>query len=432
MNVRIPSLGLAALVALLPAFASALPGTFHIDALYSNADGSVQYVEIRDHGASDCDASENLWSGQQMRFRSAAGTWTTYTFAANLPTCATSGKRILIGSTGFAALGVVTPDYVMPNGSLSTTSGAVNFADVAFLEYSSLPLDGVSELGETGATVPAVATNLAGASHAFTTAPTGAATNYEGMWWASPAESESGWGINFAHQGDTIFATWFTFGSDGDPTWFVVGAERTAPGVYSGTPYTVAGSPYNVAWDPAKLGGSAVGSVTLTFTDADHAQFAFTINGQARVKAITREVFAQPQPICTWNSGSSLESATNYQDMWWAAGGTESGWGINFAHQGDIIFATWFTFGLDGKPTWFVVGANKTAPGVYTGTPYTVRGSPYSAVWDPSKLQGDPVGSATLTFADGAHAVFAFTINGHSGSKNLEREIFAPPGTRCQ
>ncbi|TMG87516.1 MAG: hypothetical protein E6H78_01000, partial [Betaproteobacteria bacterium] len=35
--------------------------------------------------------------------------------------------------------------------------------------------------------------------------------NYEGLWWKSPAESESGWGINFAHQGDTIFATWFTY-----------------------------------------------------------------------------------------------------------------------------------------------------------------------------------------------------------------------------
>src|SRR6185312_17220634 len=31
-----------------------------------------------------------------------------------------------------------------------------------------------------------------------------AAPNYQGLWWASPAGSESGWGINFAHQGDII------------------------------------------------------------------------------------------------------------------------------------------------------------------------------------------------------------------------------------
>ena len=31
--------------------------------------------------------------------------------------------------------------------------------------------------------------------------------NYTGLWWASPAGSESGWGISLAHQGDVIFAT---------------------------------------------------------------------------------------------------------------------------------------------------------------------------------------------------------------------------------
>ena len=35
-------------------------------------------------------------------------------------------------------------------------------------------------------------------------------TNFGGLWWNSPAGSESGWGINFAHQGDQIFASWFT------------------------------------------------------------------------------------------------------------------------------------------------------------------------------------------------------------------------------
>ena len=37
-----------------------------------------------------------------------------------------------------------------------------------------------------------------------------ASLNFQGLWWNAPAGSESGWGINFAHQGDVIFATWFT------------------------------------------------------------------------------------------------------------------------------------------------------------------------------------------------------------------------------
>ena len=42
-----------------------------------------------------------------------------------------------------------------------------------------------------------------------------AVPNYQGLWYNAPAESESGWGINLAHQGDVIFATWFTYDAAG-------------------------------------------------------------------------------------------------------------------------------------------------------------------------------------------------------------------------
>ncbi|HET7260338.1 MAG TPA: S8 family peptidase, partial [Casimicrobiaceae bacterium] len=43
--------------------------------------------------------------------------------------------------------------------------------------------------------------------------------NYQGLWWASPAGSESGWGLNVAHQGNVIFATWFTYDASGKALW---------------------------------------------------------------------------------------------------------------------------------------------------------------------------------------------------------------------
>ncbi|HEX7327114.1 MAG TPA: S8 family peptidase, partial [Casimicrobiaceae bacterium] len=43
--------------------------------------------------------------------------------------------------------------------------------------------------------------------------------NYQGLWWASPATSESGWGLNVAHQGNLIFATWFTYDTSGKALW---------------------------------------------------------------------------------------------------------------------------------------------------------------------------------------------------------------------
>ena len=51
-------------------------------------------------------------------------------------------------------------------------------------------------------------------------------SNYEGLWW-NPAES--GWGINFAHQGDQIFATWYTYDTAGRAWWLSMLAARTSP-----------------------------------------------------------------------------------------------------------------------------------------------------------------------------------------------------------
>ena len=62
---------------------------------------------------------------------------------------------------------------------------------------------------------------------------------YEGLWWNSPAGSEAGWGINLAQQGDTIFASWFTYDLTGKAWWLVMSANKTAPGMYAGTLFQV-------------------------------------------------------------------------------------------------------------------------------------------------------------------------------------------------
>ena len=46
--------------------------------------------------------------------------------------------------------------------------------------------------------------------------------SYGGLWWKSPAASESGWGLNITHQGDILFATWFTYDRDGNGMWLVI------------------------------------------------------------------------------------------------------------------------------------------------------------------------------------------------------------------
>ncbi len=261
--------------------------------------------------------------------------------------------------------------------------------------------------------------------------------NYQGLWWNSPPESESGWGLSIAHQGGTIFATWFTYDLTGKAWWLSMTAlvsDSRTPNVYKGTLFQTTGPAFSsVPFTPSLVRSFAVGTGTLTFTDADNGTFTYTVNGVLQTKNITREVFG-PLPTCTFGILSDLTQAYNYQDLWWAApAGAESGWGINFAHQGDIIFATWFTYDVDRSPMWLVVTAPKTAPGVYSGTLYRTAGPPFNAVpFDPAEIVGSEVGTATLTFADGNNASFAYTVNGVSQTKQITREVFQSPGTVCQ
>ena len=226
--------------------------------------------------------------------------------------------------------------------------------------------------------------------------------NYQGLWWASPAGSESGWGINLAHQSDVIFATWFTYDATGNAWWLSMTAPRTATGAYSGTLYATTGPPFSATpFDPAQVLATDVGTAMLTFADLNNGTFAYTVNGVSQTKAITRQVFG-PLPACAAATGN-ITAATNYQDIWWAAPpGSESGWGINFSHQGDTMFATWFTYASDRTPLWLSVTAPKSASGTYTGTLYRTSGPPFDASpFDPSRVSSMPVGSATFTFSDG-------------------------------
>ena len=407
--------------------------TYQIDEIFSNADGTVQYVVLHEAAGAN---GQNFLAGHTLTSTS-GGVTQTYVFPSDLPggtqgfyggmEAPTAFTRVLIASQGFAALGIVTPDYVVPNGFLPLANGTVNYALVDQVSYASLPTDGVTAIKRTGAMVQNVATNYAGASAAVSAV----VANYEGLWWNAPANSESGWGINFEHQGDIIFATWFTYDATGKGWWLTMTAPKTGPNTYSGALYQTKGPPFSaVPFNPLQVTPTQVGNGTLTFSDASNGTFAYTVNGIAQMKAIARQVFG-PLPTCT-SGVANLAATGNYQGLWWAApGGSESGWGINFAHEGDIIFATWFTYDVDGTPMWLVVTAPKTAPGTYAGTLYRTTGPPFNSVpFNPASVTPTAVGSATLTFTDGNTGTFAYTVNGVPQAKAITRQVFGS-GTTC-
>jgi hypothetical protein len=140
--------------------ASASFHTFVIESIYSNADGTVQYVVLRESSGTP---AKNLWAGQTFT-STRAGVTKTFTFPSNLPSSQTSNKRVLITTQGFASLGLIAPDYVVPNEFLATDGGTLNYAGVDQVTYAPLPTDGVNAITRTGTATPNVATNFAGAA----------------------------------------------------------------------------------------------------------------------------------------------------------------------------------------------------------------------------------------------------------------------------
>jgi hypothetical protein len=401
---------------------------FQIEQMYSNADATVQFVVL--HEAS-FEQGQQFLSGHALR--SVGTTTNTFVFPNNLPNGGTANKRVLIATQGFAALGLVTPDFVVPNGFLNTKAATLDYAGVDAVLYTALPTDGVNAVNRALNVIPNVATNFAGQSASVTSAGPPIAANYEGLWWNAPAGSESGWGMNLTHQADIIFATWFTYDATGKAWWLSMTAIKTAAASYGGTIYQTSGPAFNaVPFDPKKVTALPVGTGALTFNGADNGTFAYTVNSVPQSKSITREIFAT-LPTCAFGTPADAVKAVNYQDLWWnAPAGSESGWGINLTHQADIIFGTWFTYGTDGKAMWLSVTAAKTAAGTYSGTLYRTTGPAFSAIpFDPSKVTATPVGSATFSFTDGANGSFAYTVDGVTQTKSITREVFATPSTVC-
>jgi hypothetical protein len=426
---KIKSLG-RALVAVL-CFAAQAAGasaasSWAMTEIYSNADGSVQFLEF--YTVEDIAA---FLTGDSMTSATPGGT-NTYTFPSDLGPGFAQGKRMLVGTEGFAALGVVAPDFVVPNGFFSADGGTVIMGDYDRWDYPPLPVDGLLSLYRGGAIITNTPTNYAGATGTVKLAPT---LNFQALWWAAPAGIESGWGVNITHQGDTLFATWFTYDLDGSAMWLVASdTRRTSGNTFAGPLYRTTGPVFSSAvFDPAKVALTQVGNVTFAFNDTGAGTFSYSVNGISQSKAITRQVYDAEVSSCT--AGGTVDGTPNYQDLWWRApAGSESGWGVNITHQGDILFATWFTYDASGKGMWIVMSDGQlTSPGTYSGALYRTTGAPFnSSPWDPARTVLTQVGAGSFAFSGLNAGTFSYTLNGISQAKAITRQVYAAPTTACR
>jgi hypothetical protein len=185
----------------------------------------------------------------------------------------------------------------------------------------------------------------------------------------------------------------------------------------------------------------AATSVGVFTSEDGGASWSTTNEGPANIRV--RELF--------WLDDATLGAATygrgmfktavaadgleNYQDIWWA-GPQENGWGMSITQHASGLFVALYVYDAQGKPMWVVMpggswSVNFSVPGqfVYTGQLYIPTGSPFSA-YDASRFNaGAPVGTASLTFVAGnpGAGTLAYTINGVSGVKNIQRFAFGAP-----
>jgi hypothetical protein len=123
-------------------------------------------------------------------------------------------------------------------------------------------------------------------------------------------------------------------------------------------------------------------------------------------------------------SAAAITKTTDNTDLWWIH--TESGWGIQLVQNHNTIFATLFVYGPDNQPTWYTATLPYQGSGVWSGGLYKTTGPWFGAgVFDPSTVTASAVGTMSVTPGSIATATLAYTVNGVSVTKAIERQLLA-------
>ncbi len=240
--------------------------------------------------------------------------------------------------------------------------------------------------------------------------------NYSDMWWVG--EAENGWGMSIQQHGNIPFIALYVYDNTGKPTWYVLpsGTWNADFTIFTGALYQPTSAPLNNYTPTQFVVPPSPGSVTLTFTSNSTATMQYTINGVSGQKLLKRQEFG---------TGSS---PLTVGDMWWA-GSTQDGWGINLVQHGSIVFGVWYTYGPDGKPTWFVLPNGSWTGTTYSGPFYSTTGSAWlGAAYNPNQLTVTAAGTLSFNFAGANNATmnYNFTTGPFAGTTQSKAIVRQP------
>lgn len=116
--------------------------------------------------------------------------------------------------------------------------------------------------------------------------------------------------------------------------------------------------------------------------------------------------------------------STDYSDLWYNP--NESGWGVNVIQQDNTLFATLFVYSSTGSAAWYVASALTSTNGTtFTGPLYQTTGPYFGAsTFNPSQVNTRLVGTATFSFASPLAATLAYSVDGVTVNKSINRQTW--------
>ena len=120
---------------------------------------------------------------------------------------------------------------------------------------------------------------------------TTATINYNDLWWDP---SESGWGVNIAQQGSTLFITFLIHGVDSNPMWVTgllskTGQSTSGEPIFTGDMTMTTGPYYGGRFDESSVTHRKAGTVSFSPGDAVSGTLTYTIDGVSVSKAVVRQ-----------------------------------------------------------------------------------------------------------------------------------------------
>lgn len=147
--------------------ASAGIHTWDVNEVFSNADGSIQFVELWESEAGSGEI--NVGNG------SISSNTQNFAFGQGQVVGPTTNKYYLLATAGFAALpGAPAPDAIIPAGSLpffNTAGDTVSFAVYDDWTFGTVPTNGTDALDRVSGVGPNSPTNYAGVTGSVNASP---------------------------------------------------------------------------------------------------------------------------------------------------------------------------------------------------------------------------------------------------------------------